>query len=291
MVQQPTLLGVYAHPDDEIIGVGGTLARYAAAGARVVLVIATRGEAGEIARPGAATPETLPQVREQEMRCSAAALGVTDLIFLDYRDSGMAGSPDNDHPDALINVPAGEVVGKLVAIMRRLQPHVVHTFEPFGGYGHPDHVAIHHHTVAAFHAAGDPQQNPEAGPIWQPARLFYPLVPDSVFVEMKERVAALGGDIAGYDELLQGRRDAGVPDYEAHAVLDVADHIRQKWAAWDCHQTQFGPDSRFRRLPDAEMQQILSREYFHLAYPAPGPGLRLDDLFDGLSLPASAANA
>lgn len=291
MTRRPTLLGIYAHPDDEIIGAGGTLARYAAAGARVALVIATRGEAGEIQRPGSATPETLPQVREQEMRCSAAALGVADLIFLDYRDSGMAGSPDNDNPDALINAPAGEVVSKLVAIMRRLQPQVVHTFEPYGGYGHPDHVAIHHHTVAAFHAAGDPQQLPEAGPIWQPARLFYPLVPESVFVEIKERVAARGGDTAGYDELLQGRRDAGVPDYEVHAVLDVGDQILQKWAAWDCHQTQFGPDSRFRRLPDAEMQQILNREYFHLAYPASGSGLRLDDLFSGLSVARSAENA
>ncbi len=284
MAQRPTLLGIYAHPDDEVLGPGGTLARYAAAGARVALVIATRGEAGEIARPGVATPETLPQVREQEMRCSAAALGVSDLIFLDYRDSGMAGSPDNKHPAALVNAPASDVVSQLAAIIRRLQPQVVLTFEPYGGYGHPDHIAIHHHTVAAYHAAGDGQQYPEAGPPWQPGRLFYPLLPDSVFLEMKERVAAHGGEIDGYDELLQARLEAGVPDYDFHAVLDVGDYIQQKWAAWDCHQSQFGPDSRFRRLPDAEMQQILSREYFHLAYPAAGADTRLADLFDGISL-------
>jgi mycothiol S-conjugate amidase len=283
MDHQPTLLGIYAHPDDEIIGAGGTLARYAATGARVGLVIATRGEAGEIQRPGTATPETLAQVREQEMRCSAAALGASDLIFLDYRDSGMAGSPDNDHPRALINAAAAGVTGQLVAIIRRLRPQVVLTFEPYGGYGHPDHVAIHHHTVAALAAAADPEQYKDAGSAWQVTRLFYPLLPNAVIEEIKERVAATGGDMSGYDELIEGRRAAGIPEYTIHAVLDVGAYTEQKWAAWNCHQTQFGPNSRFRRLPDAEMQQLLSREYFHFAYPAPAPGLRLDDLLAGIS--------
>ena len=282
MTQPPTLLGIYAHPDDEILGPGGALARYAASGARVGLVIATRGEAGEIVRPGLATPETLPQVREREMRCSASALGVSDLIFLDYRDSGMAGTPENEHPDALVNAPDAEVVRSLVAVIRRLRPHVVLTFDPYGGYGHPDHIAVNRHTLAALVAAADPRQYPTEGEPWQVARLFYPLLPDALILEIKARVAAAGGDITGYDELIDGRRVAGVPDYEAHAVLDVSDFIDQKWAAWDCHQTQFGPNSRFRRLPDSAMKALLSREYFHLARPEPAPGLRMDDLFDGL---------
>jgi LmbE family N-acetylglucosaminyl deacetylase len=284
MDRKPTLLGIYAHPDDEIIGAGGTLARYATSGARVSLVIATRGEAGEIQRPGTATPETLTQVREQEMRCSAAALGASDLIFLAYRDSGMAGSPDNDHPQALVNAAAAEVTGQLVAIIRRLRPQVVLTFEPYGGYGHPDHVAINRHTVAALAAAADPDQYPGAGSAWQVSRLFYPLLPNATIEEIKERVAAAGGDTRGYEELIEGRRAAGIPDYTIHAVLDVGAYTEQKWAAWDCHQTQFGPNSRFRRLPDAEMQQLLGREYFNLAYPVPEPGLRLDDLFAGIGL-------
>lgn len=284
MTHPPTLLGIYAHPDDEILGPGGALARYAASGARVGLVIATRGEAGEIVRPGIATPETLAQVREQEMRCSASALGVQDLIFLDYRDSGMAGTPENEHPDALVNAPAAEVVRRLVAVIRRLRPHVVLTFEPYGGYGHPDHIAVNGHTLAAMAAAADPRQFRGEGEPWQVARLAYPLLPDELILEMKARVAAAGGDIAGYDELVEGRRAAGIPNYEAHAVLDVSDFIEQKWAAWNCHQTQFGPNSRFRRLPDSEMKALLSREYFNLAYPEPAPGLRLDDLFDGLNV-------
>lgn len=282
MKDQPTLLAIYAHPDDEIIGPGGALARYAATGVRVGLIIATRGEAGEIQRPGTATPETLTQVREQEMRCSADALGVDDLIFLDYRDSGMAGTPENEHPAAFINAPQEEVTRKLVTIIRDLRPDVLLTFEPYGGYGHPDHIAVNRHTLAALAAAPDANQFPEAGPPWQPARLFYPLLPDSVILDIKEHVAAAGGNLDGYDELIDGRRAAGVPDYEVHAVLDISDHIGAKWHAWDCHQTQFGPDSRFRRLPDSEMQALLSREYFHLAYPPEAPVEILDDLFAGL---------
>lgn len=286
MTQQPTLLGIYAHPDDEILGPGGTLARYAATGTHVGLVIATRGEAGEIVRPGIATPETLPQVREQEMRCSANALGVHDLIFLDYRDSGMAGTPENEHPDALVKAPSDDVVRRLVAIIRRLRPQVVLTFEPYGGYGHPDHIAVNRHTRTAIAAAADPLQYQDEGDAWQVARLFYPLLPDELILEMKARVAAAGGDISGYDELVEGRRGTGIPDYEVHAVLDVREFIEQKWAAWNCHQTQFGPNSRFRRLPDSEMKELLSREYFNLAYPEPPPGERLRDLFD--RLPAGA---
>jgi LmbE family N-acetylglucosaminyl deacetylase len=282
MTHQPTLLALYAHPDDEIIGPGGALAKYAAIGVRVGLVIATRGEAGEIQRPGTATPETLTQVREAEMRCSADALGISDLIFLDYRDSGMAGTPENEHPAAFINAPQEEVTRKLVAVIRDLRPDVLLTFEPYGGYGHPDHIAINRYTLAALAAAPKANQFPEAGPPWQPSRLFYPLLPDSVILEIKEHVAAAGGNLEGYDELIEGRRAAGVPDYEVHAVLDIGDHIAAKWAAWDCHQTQFGPDSRFRRLPDSDMQALLSREYFHLAYPAEAPARVLDDLFAGL---------
>lgn len=282
MKRPRTLLGIYAHPDDEIIGPGGTLARYAADGARVGLVIATRGEAGEIQRPGTATLETLTEVREQEMRCSANALGISDLIFLDYRDSGMAGTADNEHPGALINAPEGEVTGKLVAIIRQFQPDVLLTFEPFGGYGHPDHIVINRLTLAALTAAPDARQYPEAGSPWQPSRLFYPLLPDSVILEIKEQVAAAGGNLAGYDELIEGRGAAGVPDYDIHAVLDISDYVKQKWEAWDCHQTQFGPDSRFRRLPDAQMQALLSREYFHLAYPSTPPHAVLQDLFAGI---------
>lgn len=283
--QQRTLLGLYAHPDDEILGPGGTLARYAQQGARVSLVVATRGEAGEIQRPGTATPETLSQVREHEARCSADALGVSDLIFLGYRDSGMVDTVDNDHPDAFSNAPADEVVCRLVAVTRRLRPDIILTFDPHGGYGHPDHVAIHRHAVAAFDAAGDPSRYPEQGDPWRPRRLFYSVLPTALFRQMKERVAARGGDLTGFEELIERRQkqQGNWPDAYINAVVDVTDAIEAKWAAWHCHRTQFGPNSRFRRLPEDQMKQLLSSEYFILGRPTPPPGLHLTGLFQSLT--------
>jgi LmbE family N-acetylglucosaminyl deacetylase len=125
-----SLLAVFAHPDGEAFGTGGTLARYASEEVVTTLVCATRGEVGEIAEGTGATPETLGEVRENELRCAAETVGVKGLIFLGYRDSGMAGRPENQHPQALVNAPAVEVVPQLVAIIRRVRPEVVVTFEP-----------------------------------------------------------------------------------------------------------------------------------------------------------------
>ncbi len=162
MSDSHTLMAVFAHPDDESFGIGGTLARYGAEpGTRVVLVCATRGEAGEISDPGLATPERLGEVREAELGCAAGALGIDDIYFLGYRDSGMAGTPENRHPQALTMADSEEGVGKIVAHIRRERPDVVVTFDENGGYGHPDHIAIHHMTKAAFAAAADPAQYPQ----------------------------------------------------------------------------------------------------------------------------------
>src|SRR5512136_1013163 len=156
-----TLMAVFAHPDDETFGVGGTLARYGAdPEVRVVLVCATRGEAGEISDPQLSTAEHLGEVREQELRCACQKLGVDDLFFLGYRDSGMAGTPENQDPRALAMADEGEAVGKIVAHIRRERPEVVVTFDERGGYGHPDHMAIHRFAKAAFAAAADPAMYP-----------------------------------------------------------------------------------------------------------------------------------
>lgn len=276
-----TIVGFFAHPDDEILGPGGTLAQAAAAGARVVLVYTTRGEAGEIAAPELASKETLGQVREAEMRCAANALGVSELHFLDYRDSGMAGSAENQHPQAYINAPAGEVIPQLVTIIRQYQPQVVLTFEPFGGYGHPDHIAIHQQTVAAFHAAGDPTAYPASGPAWQPQRLFYPLLPIFIFEALRDRIAARGGDVSRFE--LDERRKKGWPDDQIHVFCDIGGHVAAKFAAWNCHRTQFGPGSRFRALPEEEMMQLLGREYFAQAWPIPPHNLRSTSLLADLT--------
>lgn len=278
---KPILLAVFAHPDDEAFATGGSLACYASSGVNVVLVCATRGEAGEISDPNFATPETLGQVREEELRCAAETVGISELIFLDYRDSGMEGTPENDDPRAFINAPPDEVVYKLVKIMRRLKPDIVVTFEPNGGYGHPDHIAIHKHTVAAFHAAADPTYNPGLGYSWQATRLYYTAIPRSFFQEMRTQLEALGEDTSEFDRFEEDG-DSGWPDELINVSLDVTETVDAKWEALECHRTQFGPGNLFRRLPENQAKKLMSHEYYSLAWPEPDPGRKMSDLFYGL---------
>ena len=273
-----SILAVFAHPDDEAFGTGGTLSQYAARDIPVYLVCATRGEVGEISDPSIATRETLGRVREDELRCAAETMGISELMFLNYRDSGMKGSEENNDERAFINAPAEEVIKQLVGIIRRLRPTVLLTFEPNGGYGHPDHIAIHNHSVAAYHASADPAQYPELGSVWQVARLFYTVIPRSFFDQLKEEIIELGEDPEDYDFLEES--DLGWPDEKVNLVMDVNDTVDDKWAALECHRTQFGPGNLFRRIPVARAKKLMAKEHFALAEPKPGPNLRLSGLFD-----------
>ena len=260
-----SMLVVFAHPDDEAFATGGTLAKYASAGVRTTLVCATRGEVGEISDPVLATPNTLPSVREQELLCSAETLGIEEVVFLGYRDSGMIGTLDNEHPDAFILANEEEVIAKLVGIMRQVKPQIVLTFEPNGGYGHPDHIAIHNHTVSAFHKAAQENYGVELGEAWRSDRLIYTAIPKSFFVDMRSRLQGLGedtGDLDRFDE-------TGFvwPDDQVDVEVDVSEVVDRKWSALQCHQTQFGPDNLFRRLPDEDAKALMSREYFAIAWP------------------------
>lgn len=276
-MDKKTILAAFAHPDDEAFATGGTISRYAARGYPVTLVCATRGEAGEISDPKLATPENLGIVRENELRCAAEQMGIKELIFLDYRDSGMAGTPENEDPRAYINAPDEEVVPKLVAIIRRVKPAVVVTFEPYGGYGHPDHKAIHRHTVEAFFAAADPAQYPDLGSAWQAERLFYSIVPGFFMERMRAEMEALGEDTSDLERFEEG--DQSWPDDQIHVKIPVSSSVDQKWDALNCHRTQFGPDNLFRRIPEVKAKEMMSSEYFALAWPEPEPGLETDDLF------------
>jgi len=275
------LLLLYAHPDDEILGPGGAVALYANQGAEVELVIATRGEAGEISDPALATPETLGEVREREMRCAADTLGIDRVTYLGYRDSGMEGTADNQNPQAYVNSDPAEAVSRLVENIRRVRPHVILTFEPFGGYGHPDHKTIHKQALLAVPAAADPGYRPDLGDPWATPRVFYPLVRRETLLAMREYMAARDLDVSFFEDL-DKRREQSWPDDLYHVTLDIGDTVGQKLAAFRCHATQFGPDSLFRRLPDEEMAQVLRYEYFAQALPEPEPGLQLNGLFDGL---------
>ncbi len=279
MAEERTILAVFAHPDDEVFGIGGTLAHYAGQGVRIVLVCATRGEAGEIAEGTSATSETLGQVREGELRCAADILGIGEIVFLNYRDSGMVGTPENEDPRAFMNAPAGEVVKRLVGIIRELRPQVVITFDPHGGYGHPDHIAAHHHTVSAFEAAGDDQRFSGQGVTWQPERLFYAVILRSQLEYMRARMEAAGVDTSNF-ERIEEQGTFGWPDELVNLKVDTLSAVEAKRRAFECHQTQFGGDNLFSRLPEAELRELIRYEYLALARPEPATGLMLADLFE-----------
>ena len=149
-MQTKKILAVLAHPDDESFGMGGTLALYAQQGAEVHLICATRGEAGEVDEKFLEGYDSIAERRESELRCAASHLGLKNVHFLSYRDSGMTGSLDNQHPEALINAPLEKVTGEVVEYIRTLQPDLVLTFDPVGGYHHPDHIHIQKAAVEAF---------------------------------------------------------------------------------------------------------------------------------------------
>ena len=270
-------MAVFAHPDDESFSTGGTLARYAAEGHHVTLVCATRGEVGEISDPSLATPETLGAVRVGELRAAAGALGIKEIIFLDYCDSGMNDSIDNKDPRAFINAPEDEVIARLTRTMRQLQPEVVITFEPGGGYGHPDHIAISRYTSAAFEAAGDQTRFPEAGPAFHPKRLYYTAIPKTFFTKMRAYMEERGLDTTVLDQILL------IPSFNDDlitTVVDVAAYNDAKWNAINAHRTQFGPDNLFRTLPEDLVRELMSREYFTQAYPPANDGNISSNLFE-----------
>ena len=203
----PTLMTVHAHPDDEVIGTGGTMAKAVIEGRRVVLVTCTRGEMGDIVVPELDTPANhrrLGEIRAAELEQAMAALGVTEWENLGYHDSDMMGRPGNRDPRTLWQADLDEAIGRLVWMVRRYRPDVMTTYNDFGGYGHPDHIRTHLVAVGAFARAGDPawypeQLAPEHGGTgasegegglapWAPAKLYEQAIPASVRTALQERM-------------------------------------------------------------------------------------------------------
>jgi LmbE family N-acetylglucosaminyl deacetylase len=158
-----TILAVLAHPDDESFGLGGTLALYASKGYDTYYVCATRGEAGTVDAEHLTGFKDTAELRTDELTRAAKILGLKDVYFLGYRDSGMPGMEENKHPDAQINHSIDEVAGRVVKYIRELRPDIVLTFDPIGGYKHPDHIHIQRATTLAFEKADDASFHPEAG--------------------------------------------------------------------------------------------------------------------------------
>lgn len=279
---RPTLMTVHAHPDDEAIATGGVMARAAAEGKRVVLVTATRGEVGEIHDPDLDPEEArgrLGEIREAELRRGAEILGVTDLRFLGYRDSGMAGTPENEDPRAFTNADLREATGRLVAIIRETRPDVVVSYDEKGGYGHPDHIAAHRVTLAAVEAAGDPERYPEAGPPWRVAKLYDATWARSDMLRFNEMIREAGQEVPFGDEFIA---TYGVPDEAITTRVDVRPYIPAKRRALKEHRTQIPEDDPFFSSPDGLFSEAMGTETFARRFSAVPVPEREDDLFAGL---------
>jgi N-acetyl-1-D-myo-inositol-2-amino-2-deoxy-alpha-D-glucopyranoside deacetylase len=266
-----SLLVVLAHPDDEAFN-GGTLAHYAALGVRVTLACLTRGEAGRVSDPSLGEVADLPALREAELRGSCAALGIEPPVFLDFHDSGPGGDRlRHDDPLATMNVPTFEIEARLLPLIEALRPQVMLTFDPHGGYGHPDHLSAHRAATAAFFSSGRFPGSPR--------RLFYTAMPAA---RVRAMQASGTGLYATLDPDLYG-----VSEDTVAVTMDVSAQLERKVAALAAHRSQTGPNSNLGRLPPAEREKIFAgaftRETFSLAATR-GPVTRwpLRGLFDGL---------
>lgn len=275
------LLAVLAHPDDETFGTGGTLAYYASQGVEVHLLCATRGEAGEVDPDMLMGYASIGALREGELRCAAENLGLTAVHFLDFRDSGMDGSPDNQHPQALAAADLDVVAAKIVSYLRSLRPQVVITFDPVGGYMHPDHIAIHKATVRAFNAAGDARQFPSELPAYQPARLYYHTFPRGFLRMTVTLMKLLGKDPRkfGKNGDIDLVRVSGAR-FPVHASVDYRTVLERKNQAVACHASQGGMRITIGVLDFLRKIFGISDQYMQ-AYPPPGKR-RVKDLFAGI---------
>jgi len=278
------LLAVHAHPDDEASKGSASVAKYAAAGIRPVLVCCTGGEAGEILNPAMDTPEVrdnLAAVRLEELRTSTDILGFATVHMLGYHDSGMAGTETNARPDNFANAPLEEAVGRLVGFIRAERPQVLLGYaEDREFYPHPDHIRVHEVTVAAFEAAGDAERYPDAGEPWQPLKLYYtgfsPRRIRSMDQAFKDR-----GEESPFAKWLE----KGFPTEWEDAFttyVDVGDYLEKRTQSLLAHRTQVDPTGFWFRLPDDVVRQVFPYEEFILAKSLVETAIPEDDLFAGL---------
>ncbi|GAB4547457.1 MAG: PIG-L family deacetylase [Anaerolineales bacterium] len=278
-----TLLAVLAHPDDESFGLGGALALYAQRGYQTYYVCATRGEAGTVDEEYLRGFKDTAELRTHELMNAAQHLGLKQVFFLDYRDSGMPGMEDNNHPNAQINHPVDEVAGRVVKYIRELKPEVVVTFDPIGGYKHPDHIHIHKATVLAFEKSDDASFHPEAGAPFKAKALYYQVFP-RWFLRMMTRLMPLFGK----DPTKWGRngdinlKELAEVNFPVHVRLNVRPVSEQKRKASEAHASQGGMQMR-RGLMGFVTRVFGESEDFMRAYPPVSENARrAKDLFDGI---------
>jgi LmbE family N-acetylglucosaminyl deacetylase len=262
---------VHAHPDDETITMGGTLARYSAAGVRTIVVTCTTGDLGEVRDPLLVGLD-VASLRLSELTHACGVLGVSRLIQLGYGDSGMVGTADNNRATAFCNVPLETAAARLVEVLAEERPDVLVAYDETGGYGHPDHVRAHQVAVAAFQAA----------PVSvRPRRLYFvrfPLTWSREFVASLRAagIEAPGSAPAGADAG-PSVMEIGVPDELVTTSVDVQEFVPRKLAALACYASQMPPDHFLRRIPHALARRLWAHEFYSREGGPPET-----DLFDAL---------
>ncbi|MBM3181828.1 MAG: GlcNAc-PI de-N-acetylase [Chloroflexi bacterium] len=277
-----TILAILAHPDDESFGLGGTLALYAGKGYDTYYVCATRGEAGTVDEKHLQGFKNTAEMRTDELMRAAKELGLKEVFFLGYRDSGMPGMDANQHPDAQVNAPIEEVAGRIVKYIRDLKPDVVITFDPIGGYKHPDHIHVHKATVLAFSKADDTSFHPEAGLPFKPKALYFQVFPRSFLKWMTRLMPLFGKDPTKF-----GRngdinlKELAEVDFPVHVRLDIRSVAEVKRKAGAQHASQGGMQMR-RGLMGFITKVFGEKEDYMRAYPPVDKGFkRENDLFIG----------
>lgn len=296
------LMTVHAHPDDEASKGAGTVARYHAAGVRTVLVTCTGGEAGDILNPAMDRPEVrdrLPEVRREELATAARIIGYDEVVMLGYRDSGMPDTPANEDPRCFARAPLDEAVSRLVEVIRRERPDVIITYpQDQSGYPHPDHLRVNEISEMAFDAAADPGRFPEAGPVWQPARLCYVRWSTKRMRAMHEKFLELGLESPYIEGRLarllseEAKERSGEAGERVRVVVDVTDHAAVMREALLAHATQVDPNSRhWFGLPPEISDTVYPYEEYEVARDLTASGPADDDLFAGVDTVSAGAHS
>jgi N-acetyl-1-D-myo-inositol-2-amino-2-deoxy-alpha-D-glucopyranoside deacetylase len=288
-----SLLLVHAHPDDEAISNGATMASYAAAGVNVTLVTATLGEEGEILVPELAHLAAdrgggLGPYRMGELAEAARHLGVTDHRLLGgpgrYRDSGMIGTAANERPECFWRAEVDAAAADLVGIVREVRPQVLVTYDANGGYGHPDHIQVHRVSMRAADLAADAEYRPDLGPPWTIAKIYWTVIPRSAVQAGIDALKA-AGETSFFGADRAEDLPFAVPDELVTAVVDATEFAEAKMSAMAAHATQIAIDGPFFALSNNLGLRIWGIEHYHLArgVPAADAGRGLEtDLFAGL---------
>ena len=219
----------------------------------------------------------IKDIRARELEKALQVLRVQATYFLEYRDSGIGANPKQHHPNAFAYADLNEATGRLVEIIRRVRPHVIVTYNENGSYGHPDHIMANRVTVRAFDAAGDPDFTDSQGlDPWQPAKLYYTAIP-LARLRMFHQMTLARGEEPGFDpEVL------GTPDEDLTSIIDVRDYLAQKLEALFSHQSQIGPDSFFKRVPEELREEAFGIEYFVCVKGCKPSDRKEEDLFEGI---------